>query len=381
MLIGDAFFIGAFCLLLLMRKRINISFDTFLLLGFAAVYMMSEYFSSGTFTLRIILIPIAFIAGFNIKNRICEKDILSFYAILAAGMTSHIILSFASEIIKNRGIYFSSMHSDIWSSSITSTTGMMVNFTLFIPLLMYCFIARKKAWTAFATALICLIYGVIVGSRTCIALTLAALIVCVTVALIFGSGERRSLLIFIAVLAGAAFVIYLMYSFNIAGVKDLWNRSYLSARFASNSANNESIFSTGRWDIKAKYISNMFDYPWGGGKLRTEVCVSYAHDIWLDTWSYGGAISFVILIVYIARILMRLASLFRHTEDASVKVFTACYAVVMMIQLMIEPIIQGAPVFFISVAFIDGIISNYRVNDFGRERIADNEDRFCFKLF
>lgn len=357
MLYGDTLLLVPFGVSVIKKKRIRVNITTFLLIAFVVAYLIPEFIIAQQPTYRLLFVPIAFLLGYNYYESVSEKDIVSCYLAVAFGMATHSILNFVMTVAKT-GFRFSnlSIFEDFWSRTTTTTTGMMSNFVLFLPLLIFAMVQRKKYYALIPVVALGVFMGVITGNRTTLFLFVVATVVGMII--VFVNGQRKLGFALVAIIAGLLLFLLLAYLFNWFNLKSLYDNSYLVYRFNINRANGESLLETQRWDTKGMYISKMLDYPWGGGKLR-EVIGGYAHDIWLDTWSWGGCVAFIILIGYLALFIYRMIRFIRMAEELSTKVLFSGYLVILFIQYLIEPIIQGAPWLFISAALFDGMISRY----------------------
>ena len=357
MLYGDTLLLVPFGVSVIKKKRIRVNITTFLLIAFVVAYLIPEFIIAQQPTYRLLFVPIAFLLGYNYYESVSEKDIVSCYLAVAFGMATHSILNFVMTVAKT-GFRFSnlSIFEDFWSRTTTTTTGMMSNFVLFLPLLIFAMVQRKKYYALIPVVALGVFMGVITGNRTTLFLFVVATVVGMII--VFVNGQRKLGFALVAIIAGLLLFLLLAYLFNWFNLKSMYDNSYLVYRFNINRANGESLLETQRWDTKGMYISKMLDYPWGGGKLR-EVIGGYAHDIWLDTWSWGGCVAFIILIGYLALFIYRMIRFIRMAEELSTKVLFSGYLVIILIQYLIEPIIQGAPWLFISAALFDGMISRY----------------------
>lgn len=360
LLYGNIFLLIPFGVFVIKKKRIRLNITAILLIAFVVAYLIPEFIGADHPTFRLIFIPIAYLLGYNYFEDITEDDIVSCYIVLAFGMAMHSILSFGLTVMKN-GFRFDnlSLCQDIWSRTLTTTTGMMSNFMIFMPLLVFALIKQKKAYALIPVAAMGVFMGVVTGNRS----TLIFFVVATTVGMImvFLNGYRRLGVVIVLIISALLVFVFLSYRFNWFGLKTMYDSSYLVYRFDHNRANGESILETQRWDTKGMYISKMLDYPWGGGKLREEIG-GFAHDIWLDTWSWGGCIAFVILTVYLFGFIYRMIKFIRMSENVSTKVLFSAYLVILFMQYLVEPIIQGSPQIFISACLLDGLISRYNTD-------------------
>lgn len=359
MLIGNWFLLVPFGFAIIKRKRIRVNITVAVLSAFVLVYMISEMVFSLAPEYRLIFAVIAFLLGYNYFIDVNEKNIVNVYLVIASGMGFHVLLNFILAVIKTGGIGFSATYFDFWSGTLTTTTGMMSNLMMFLPIFVFSLVYKGKSLIFIPFSALGLLFGVMTGNRSTIILFVLATLIGVVV--VFFSGKKKLGIVAFAVIFVLVVFLICAYNFNWFGIKDIYDNSYLSYRINVNSTNNESVLETQRWSQKAEYIGKMLDYPWGGGGLRKSVG-SYAHDIWLDTWSSGGAFAFVLLSVYIASFIYRMIRYIRLCEELYSKVLFTSYLVILILQFFVEPIIQGAPWIFISACMLDGFVSRYLAN-------------------
>ena len=154
------------------------------------------------------------------------------------------------------------------------------------------------------------------------------------------------------------FMVYIVIKYDIFGISSILDKSYLFTRFDNSLSDKNGFFSTERWEIKAGYIRNAFQYPWGGGKIRHLMGGDYAHDLILDTLSEGGIFSSVLLVAYLIMWIKSIVKFIRRSNSLDIKVLFIPFLTVSLIQMTLEPILDGAPVFMMCLVLLDGVITN-----------------------
>ncbi len=357
MLWGSAFLAIPFGVTLIKKKRIKVNITTVILVAFVTAYLIPEIAAGQRSTVRLLFVPLAFLLGYNYFDVIDKKDIVTSYLVIAIGMAAHVILSVALTMAHN-GIRtgYVSVYTDIWSRTITTTTGLMSNYVLFLPMFVYALSKGGKYYTFIPFSLLGVVFGILTGNRSTLVLFIAATIVGVLISIFHK--QKRIAIIMIVMIAVLLLFVILAYQFNWLGIRSMYDNSYLAFRVSFTKANDASLIDSGRWDAKGMYISKMLDYPWGGGALREEVGI-YAHDIWLDTWSSGGWIAFTALTVYMAGFIYRIIRFILTVDDLSTKILFASFSVILFMQYYVEPVLNGAPWLFISATLFDGMIARY----------------------
>ena len=155
----------------------------------------------------------------------------------------------------------------------------------------------------------------------------------------------------------AIVIVYIALQHDLFGISKILNRSYLNDRVNAITSNNDSFFATDRWKIKEEYIKNAVYYPWGGGRIRLLANNKYAHDLILDTYGEGGVFSCALLVIYLYLWIKSIIKFTRNSNSLEVKVLFIPFVVVVLIQMTLEPILEGAPVFMLSFVMMDGIIA------------------------
>ena len=153
-------------------------------------------------------------------------------------------------------------------------------------------------------------------------------------------------------------IILLAIQYNVFGLSEIISNSYLFRRIDSSSPNSEGFFATERWQIKIEYLKNIIKYPWGGGNIRQAVGGIYAHDLLLDTLSEGGVFAFAMLMAYLVLWVKSTIKFVRGSNSLACRVLLIPYTVVAAIQMFLEPILEGAPIFMLSVVLLDGVVTN-----------------------
>jgi len=343
----------------LLRKKVNIDLNLMLLIGFAGWYVLAGMVFGAGLEFMPIMIPVAYLVGLNYGKTADEGDIVKVYLVLAWGMCAHVLLNFLYETVQHGGLYFGSVHVDFWSGSYSSVTGQLLNMTMFFPLLGYALIKRGKQLWIIPGLLAGLLYGVIAGSRSVLILLAAASLVSIITYIIVCKENRLKLLCLLLLgLVAVVTVGAILYQLNAFNIKTVWESSYLAKRFAYSQAKGEALFDTERWNTKAQYFSLIMRYPWGGSNMKEQVGL-YAHDLWLDTWDYAGWGPTLLISVYMAGLVWRTLRFIKETQVVANKVLFMTYLAVLLMQLITEPILQGAPIFLMSACILDGMIARY----------------------
>lgn len=338
------------------KKILTCDHKIYLLGAFAAIYTVVLYVFSGKIHVGAVMLPVAYLVGYNweIEEEDPGKTVKTVLICASLGMCVHVVLNFLWEMIQNRGIVFGARHRDIWSGAVSGATGQMVNLTMCTSVLTFAVMKRGKYLWLLGLLGIGLIYGAIVGSRTAVMMTLVSALAGMLI--LFGSFRSpnvRKAMVGYAVIVG---VLVLVFVNGWFGVSEIVEKSYLLTRIREIIAENQSIFSTSRWDLKGEYLRNAVYWPWGGGKLRQMAGGNYAHDLLLDAFSDGGIFAVGLLAVYLIGWLWDTLAFIRRDGSLEIKVLCFPYLVVMILQMMLEPVIAGAPVLLLNMALVHGVM-------------------------
>lgn len=162
---------------------------------------------------------------------------------------------------------------------------------------------------------------------------------------------RRSFWRVLGVLVIGAIVVYFVYSFGWVGEEVL--QAYEDREIEGHSIA-ESGGRTARW-IDA--IKLLFEYPWGYSDLRG-VTVHYAHNLWLDVGRVAGVLPFVVLLIAAILYGINFLKLLSRNDGFLCSIFLA-YNVVFFLSCMVEPILEGMPLYFYLYVMLWGMQRQY----------------------
>ena len=307
-----------------------------------------------------LLLPIGYCIGSSLKyNESDDLDTLILW--MAISMDMHLILNLVYEIVRF-GFSFrvSAIHYDIWSGRNISATGAMVNATPLLGCIYYLIFkgTRKKRIWGISLLVVNTLYDLIMGGRS----FLVILIVGVTVGFIVdtvrsnGTGASiRKIFIFgslIAVIGGAGYFILR----NNSTFQRFYEDTYFFKRFFRENAY-ENIMSTGRISLRQVYLSNMWNYPFGGRQIWN-IAHQFAHELYLDVYDIGGVVPYICIIVFV---LQTVVSCFKyvklHSVNNNTRILLITFIACMNIQFFFEPILSGAPILLVIYCILAGYIA------------------------
>lgn len=358
MLCEEYILVALFTYQCIKNKKIKIDTKFFVLILFSVVYLTVLLLTANRFNVQIAILPVAYLLGYNLNIDKKEPRTLacSVLVCLSLGMCLHTFLNFCAEIIKYGGIKYGVVHYDIWSGMVSSSTGQMINYTFAAAILTYVIVKSRKHLFALLLIIPSLLFGVILGSRTSIVISVISVLTGLIV-LCFNVNTKKAKVSIAMIIALMIFIVFAL-QFNIFGISDIIGKSYLMTRLDLAKNNNAGALDTERWQIKMEYIKKMFEHPWGGGSIRRLVNNNYAHDLLLDIYSEGGIMSFLLMAIYLIMLVKSMICFIKKSNSLDIKVLFIPFLIVVLMQMMLEPILEGAPVFMLSLVMIDGLVTN-----------------------
>ena len=243
---------------------------------------------------------------------------------------------------------------DIWTGEPMAATGQAALACIPLALAIACIFCKNKIFIKIAsilTVVLVLTYNLVLSGRTLLILFLAIVIIALGHRIIMHKkGSLKVLIIFIVVVL----LLLALYQYNAFGIKDYVEDSHLFARFFAKDSSMD-LDEDGRLDKKLYHLNNFTEHLFGGAHSR-EVR-GYAHDIYLDTYDEAGIFAFIAVVVYV---LITVWHLIQCIKDKSLpfefRQIVLCMYVIVYIEFMIEPILQGMPWLFAAFCLIDGYV-------------------------
>lgn len=327
---------------------------------YGIVYAMSLVMVDGGINniAKALLIPVVWLFGYIFMSGKSFGTLLKAMVFMAFGMAAHGVLNLIYNIMIGND-YSSGQAYDIFSRSVASATGQTTYFTMIVALAFWLIFIQKNVWLRISGAalyLISLYYDVSIGGRTFLVMSLFSLLFCSVVYLSVFFKDKASykkgfvLIIFLILLY--VFII-IAYNQNWFSIRNAFSSSYLNTRIQRGS----NIINDQRFDRKAAYLKHMGEYLWGGHELSNTYDISYAHDIWLDTFDEAGILAFITLLLYTLFSIIRFirVSLIKSV-DITDRIVVFNYMIISLAQFFVEPILKSFPVLFFCYIMIDGMI-------------------------
>ncbi len=351
------------------KKKLIIDVDFLFLLLLAIAWLLFSPDSDSlslTFILKPVVYPLMYLIGRNVlleKDSIidlsdAEKKIKTMSCIAAGGLYCHYLLNYLSSAQTD-----SRNTIDFWTGTPLSATCQAAMACLMVAVaiaVLYTTPRMSQRIGALIVILSIFMYNLVLSGRTLIFIAVFVALGCLAFLWLTDSG-RRTKLRPVAVILCLAVGIYIVLSRNMFGVQEKLLSSNLVQRFLN--ASNEKIFTSGRGDSKIFYVENFRSSLWGGQKIR-QLCGSYAHDLYLDTYDEAGIVALLAVAIFVVR-----SSLcaFRFIRDTRVEIITRAIILAVflasLLEFMVEPILQGTPWLFAMFCFICGLIKSFENMD------------------
>lgn len=306
------------------------------------------------------LLPLGYCIGTSL-NFNESKDVDNIVLFVAFAMDAHLILNLVYELIRY-GLSFrlTALHYDFWSGMYISATGAMVNATAFLGCVYYLIFKSKgrKRTVGISLLLVNTLYDLIMGGRSFLVILIIGIIVGFITDTIRSNGvgsALRKILITGSVLAIVILFVYLIL-LNNSSIQNFYKDTYFYKRFFRENAY-ENIMTTGRTSLRDIYISNMWQYPFGGRKIWS-IANQYAHELYLDIYDIGGVVPYILIILFVIQTIINCFK-FLKFEDITdrTRVLLICFFACLNTQFFIEPVLSGAPILLVVYCIVAGYIS------------------------
>lgn len=298
---------------------------------------------------------ICYIMGYNMMQIDMQKQELNYkkffllLCVVAAGTLVHYLLNWTT----NLNAFNSRNTIDIWTGAVMAATGQASLACLPLALSIAGIFSsnnRNIKVLSFGVLAVVVGYNLILSGRTLFILIAAVAVLAFLHRLVREqSGKMKTVFSLALIIA----VVVLAYHFNLFGIRTAVENSLFYDRFFGDRA--IELDEDGRMDKKLYHLRHMLQYPFGGVNIREQI--GYAHDIYLDTYDEAGIFALLSLLFYIAQ---AIGSLWKCVSNKcipfAVRQTVLCLYVLVLIEFMVEPILQGMPWFFASFCFIDGCV-------------------------
>lgn len=258
-------------------------------------------------------------------------------------------------------IYFSGLRDfpDIWSRENFTATLQGTYYTLSATLLFYSLVIRKEnlllSYIIIVMVFLSLIVSAIMGNRTLLFIFGIVFMVSLVIYFIIEKRKKRVVTIFMFI-CFLIIVFYSLYAINFIGLREIVENSLLVGRMKNSGTQNDPRFSAYFLVFK-----QLFDYPVGGYKMYLGG-LKYAHNLWLDVVFATGLVPFIFLILFTINTSITIYNVIKQSSlPISFRLLSFSIYAGYILNFMVEPILEGVPIMFISFCLINGMLSKFLI--------------------
>ncbi len=328
--------------------------NTFLCLLLVSVsVVISVYFYDLNAVIKCLNYGGAYIIAITIFKFAKKKDVVIKRLMFSifSGFATQIMLVYLFNLYKGqpstRTLYA------IWNDGLISVTLIALLSSVIIGYSFYAIVCNKnkilKVYSIVALMIVFLI-NIMTATRTPFILSI---LVCFLLFVLYTRNSNMSTKkkFWICVLCVIVFAV-LCYVNDWFGIKTFLLKSALFERMG------EEGIKTTRTDIAQEFIARMCQYPFGGNFIRKEIG-KYAHNILLELYDLYGVIPFVITSVFYLQGIKNVFYMAKKGVYKSVNFLLIGLYLSIMIQMFLEPVIEGFPILYYVFLFIHGISNCY----------------------
>lgn len=298
--------------------------------------------------------PLCVLIGYNLiysnDARSAEKQSIILTIVLALGAYGHYLLN----LLMNRDVILERNMLDFWTKSVLSATGQAALACMIIAVATaLLFMSTRKLVKILMVVILgsVLYYNLMLAGRTLFVLSAVAMAVAFIAKFIVAPNPAVRIKLLVGMwIIGAILIV--LFSSNAFGIQDVIAKSNFYDRFFGDSA--MGVDEDGRLENKLKYLSLMWEYPFGGGEIH-RVVGGYAHDIIFDTYDEGGFFALLAIMLIMIDMVVKCLKAFRSPMvSENFIILVATFLVVVMLEFMVEPILVGMPWLLASYCILYG---------------------------
>ena len=341
------------------KNKILVNKNLIVLIGFSITY----YVISMSYGIDVSKISIACVLSYYIGMMIVEisktpeKTIIKYTYSIAIGFFIHAIANYMINIgTQERNTI------DIWTKVARSATLQATMLTMLMGSSFFSFfILKNKLHRLIITIciILSLLYNLVLGTRTLIIVSVVSFILSEITFIVFYIKKGDIVLKNAKILVKAIIIILVIYSSNFMGIREKIEDTKLLRRINKPYSTQEA--DSNRVETMILAFNNILDYPMGGNTKKVGD-LKYIHNMWLDVANQAGIIPFTLLILFTIISLFNLIKILTSQEfSAEFKIFLVRIYSAVLLNMAVEPIIQGQPLFFIMFCNIVGMVEGRKV--------------------
>ena len=351
------FFAGTVVLMFfLYLKKIRVTIPVIILLIFSMTYFVF-YIRHDELTVNSVIIYLfgpwcAYILGKTyVECSLRKNAFMELVISLSLGMWLHGMLNWIAYLRSEHAATYEHyrLAVDIWRGDIVSVTvtGMFFTFAAAISIgVLFSNVKRMYKYMAGIVVVSCFVVTVFFANRTLL-LIMAVLFCWRGLGVLFSQKESgRTKLFIITMVVITLLLFFVVFSYNIAGIRDWVMSLKIVQRFLSG----ESGGRTKAWSYILR-DNNWLKYPWGGRYIVRDSFVSYLHNLWLDIYNVVGIVPFAALVAFTALYVGRffhfskfLSNNDRFDENKVIQ----CLMIALVLNSAVEPVIDANPYYFLT---------------------------------
>lgn len=349
----------SFLVLLLVPFRKYVNKECLLLFSFSVLYCLNLWIDDGIESLFLLLTyfisPIAFyIFGSYVVNRLKSPKLISiFLLIFSIFFMANLYYCVIKDINENG--YIDWLRSiDIVGRTMTgkskhlSATLLGLNASLgFVGLSIFVYSRKNLSLLVRILFLVLCVLSILTVTHLINRTGLVVLVACFVCITIFMM--KRHLWSVLAVVILGGIIAYFVYSFG-------WIDESILQAYEDRDVEGHSLKEGGgRIDRWLEGFEMLFSHPWGYSKISG---THYAHNLWLDVGRVAGFIPFIVLVLATVSYGVKFLKLLSKNDGFLCPIFLA-YNVVFFLSCMVEPIMEGFPLYFYLYVMIWGMQNQY----------------------
>lgn len=338
------------------KDKILVSKNSIVIIGFAFFYYVISMLYEIDVSRDSIACVLSYYIGMMLveisKNK--EKSVITYSYSIAIGFFIHAMANYIINIgTQDRNTI------DIWTGVQRSATLQATMLTILVGSSFYSLFALKnKLHKLIITIFIILSlsYNLILGTRTLIIVfAVSSILSCITF-IILNRRNRALVLKNVKTLLIVIIVIFLVFISDFMGIREKIEDTKLLRRINKTYSTEEA--DENRVQTLFLAFDSILEHPMGGNNERIGE-LKYAHNMWLDVGKQAGIIPFLLLILFTIISLWNVIKIFKNNRfSTEFKVFLVGIYSAVLLNMTVEPILQGEPLFFIMFCMIIGMVDN-----------------------
>lgn len=262
------------------------------------------------------------------------------------GFFTHMLILYLTNFVLLEHVEGERIVYDLWTSELLPVTLVGLVSSVPIAFSLYCiFLSRNVVSAFFGIIFICVAYLINVGTATRTPFVIFAIVSVFLFLEIIRSieGKKKIRIIMVSV------ILFLLLAYALI--------PYLETTAIGQRYETEGM-ETSRSELMVDYFKLMLDYPFGGG-FGQEIIHKQAHNFLQEGYDLYGMFFFFALIIVFVQIVMRGFEIHRIKEKNNCcYIILLCYLVILL-QSLVEPVIEGYPQLLWLLFVVDGFTIPY----------------------